>query len=122
MFRIDPKICKISPMMTKVMDNQLVNTIEDLEPYNISSTAQETNEESTSELGVCIVLGVFRCMVYGMYDVNKSKNIILNHNYYHLNEVRKSCLKTSQDLVKNHNHVKISMVIKYLKTFSIIRS
>ena len=26
----------------------------------------ETNEESTSELGICIVLGLFRGMAYGM--------------------------------------------------------
>ena len=55
--------------MTKVMDNQLVKNRQDLKPLDISSTAYETNEKSTSELGVCIVLGVFRGMVDGMDDV-----------------------------------------------------
>ena len=62
---------KISPMITKFMDNQPVKNRQDLKPLDISNTAQETNEESTSELGVCIVLGVFRGMVDGMDDVIK---------------------------------------------------
>ena len=49
-------MCKISPMMTKVMDNQPLKNRQVLKPFDISNTAQETNEESTSELGVCIVL------------------------------------------------------------------
>ena len=39
---------------------------QDLKPFDISNTAQETNDESTSELGFCIVLGVFIGMVGGM--------------------------------------------------------
>ena len=61
-------MCNIIPIMTKVMDNQLVKNIQDLKPFDINNIAQETNEESTSKLGVCIVLGVFKGMVYGMYD------------------------------------------------------
>ena len=57
-------------MMTKLMDKQPMKNRQDiLKPLDISNTAQETNEESTSELGVCIVLGVFRGMVDGMDDV-----------------------------------------------------
>ena len=55
--------------MTNVMNKQLVKNRQDLKPLDISNTAQETNEESTSELGVCIVLVVFRGMVDGMDDV-----------------------------------------------------
>ena len=65
-FIIDPNMCNIIPMMTKVMDNQPMKNRQDLKPFDISNTAQEINEESTSELGVCIVLGVFKSMVYGM--------------------------------------------------------
>ena len=55
--------------MTKVMHNQPVKNRQDLKPYNISNTAYETNEESTSEPGVCLVLGVLKGMVDGMDDV-----------------------------------------------------
>ena len=68
-FRTDPNMCKISPMMTTVMDNQPVKNRQELKPFDIRNIAQETNEESTSELGVCIVLGVFKGMVDGMDDV-----------------------------------------------------
>ena len=62
-------MCNIIPMMTKVMYNQPVKNRQDLKPFDISNTAQETNEESTCELGVCIVLGVFKGIVDGVYDV-----------------------------------------------------
>ena len=39
------------------MDNQPMKNIQDLKPLDISNSVQETNKESTSELGVCIVLG-----------------------------------------------------------------
>ena len=58
-------------MMNNFMDNQPMKNRQDLKPLNISNTAQETNEESTSELGVCKVLGVFIGIVYGMDDVIK---------------------------------------------------
>ena len=61
-------MCKIIPMMTKVMNNQPVKKYIRLKPLDISNTTEETNEESTSELGVCIVLGVFKGMVDGMDD------------------------------------------------------
>ena len=44
---------------------------QELKPFDISSTTQETNEKSTSELGVYIVLGVLIGMVYGMDGVMK---------------------------------------------------
>ena len=56
-------------MMTNFMDNQPFKNSQELKQLDISNIAQETNEESTSELGVCIVLGVFRGMVDGMDDV-----------------------------------------------------
>ena len=59
----------ISPNMTRFMDNQPLKYRKDFKPCKISNIAQETNEESTSELGVCIVLGVFKGMVDGMDDV-----------------------------------------------------
>ena len=40
-----------------------------MKPLDISNIAYETNEESTSELGVCIELEVFIGKVYGMNDV-----------------------------------------------------
>ena len=58
-------------MMTKFMYNKPVKNNQDLKPLDISNTEQETNKESTSELGVCIVLGVFKGMVDGMDDVIK---------------------------------------------------
>ena len=69
--KISTIMCKIIPMMTKVIDNQPMKNRQDLKPLDISNTAYETNEESTSELGLCIVLGVFKGMVDGMYDVIK---------------------------------------------------
>ena len=56
-------------MMTKVIYNKPMKNMQDLKPFDINNTAKETNEESTSELGVCIVLGVFRGIVDGMDDV-----------------------------------------------------
>ena len=70
-FRSDPKMCKIIPRMNNVMDIQPVKNRKDLKPLDISNTAQETNEESTIELGVCIVLGLFIGMMDGMDDVIK---------------------------------------------------
>ena len=61
-------MCNISPNMTKFMDNQPLKDMQDFKPCNISNTAyKETNEESTSELNICIVLGVFRGIIYSMY-------------------------------------------------------
>ena len=65
-FRVDINMCNIIPMMINFMDNQLVKNMQYLKPLYISNNAQETNEESTSELGVCIVLGVFKGWVNGM--------------------------------------------------------
>ena len=62
-------MCKIIPMITKVMYNQPVKNRQDLKPFDISNTTKETNEQSTSELAVCIALGVFIGMVDGMDDV-----------------------------------------------------
>ena len=62
-------MCNVSPMMNNFMDNQANKNIQYVEPLEISNTAQETNKDSTSELGVCIVLGVFRGMVDGMDDL-----------------------------------------------------
>ena len=55
----------------KFMDNQPVKNRHDLKPFDISNTAEETNNESITELGVCIVLGVFKGMVDGMDNVIK---------------------------------------------------
>ena len=52
--------------MTNFIYNQPMKNRQDLKPLDISNTAQETNNESTSELGVCIVLGLFRGLVNGM--------------------------------------------------------
>ena len=68
-FRIDPNMCTISPKMNKFVDNQPMKNRQDLKPFDISNTTQETDEESTSELGVYIVVGVFRGMVHGMDNV-----------------------------------------------------
>ena len=59
----------ISPIINKAMYNQPMKNIKDLKPLDISNTAYETNEESTSELGVCIVLRVFKGMVDGMNGI-----------------------------------------------------
>ena len=56
MFRSGPNMCNISTRMTNLMDNQPVKNRQDLKPAEISDTAQISNEESTSELGGCIVL------------------------------------------------------------------
>ena len=53
------------PNMTKFMDNQPMKYRKYFKPCNISNTALETNEGSTNELGICIVLGLFRVMVDG---------------------------------------------------------
>ena len=52
MFRTDPNMCNRSPKMTNDMDNQPVKNRQDLKPTETSDTAQESNKESTSELGV----------------------------------------------------------------------
>ena len=62
-------MCKISPMMTNIIYNQPMKNRQDLKPLDISNTEQETNDESISELGVCIVLRVFKGMADGMDDV-----------------------------------------------------
>ena len=69
MFISDPNMCNIIPNMNNYMDNQLVKNKQDLKPAETSDTAQESNEESTSEIGVCIVLGVFKGYVNSMDDV-----------------------------------------------------
>ena len=69
MFRSDPNMCKIIPNMTNDMDNQPMKDKQDLKPTETTNTAQESKEESTSELGACIVLGVFKGWVNGMDDV-----------------------------------------------------
>ena len=56
----------ISPNITKDMDNQPLKYRKDFKPCKINITTYETNEESTSELGICIVFGLFRGMVDGM--------------------------------------------------------
>ena len=57
----------ISPSMTKVMDNKPLEVRKDFKSCKINiTTYKETNDESTSELGICIVLGLFRAMVDGM--------------------------------------------------------
>ena len=60
-------MCKISSIIDKFMDNQPVKNRQYLKPFDITNTALETNEDSTSELGFCIVLGAFRGMVDGTY-------------------------------------------------------
>ena len=66
MFRSDIDTCNIIPRITDFMDNQPVKNRQYLKPLDISNTAQETNKESTSELEICIVLGLIRGMVDGM--------------------------------------------------------
>ena len=56
-------------MINNYMDNKPMKDRQYLKPLDISNTAQETNKELASELGVCIFLGAFIGMVYGMYDV-----------------------------------------------------
>ena len=46
-------------MMTNIIYNQPMKNRQDLKPLDISITTQIYNKESTSELGVYIVLGVF---------------------------------------------------------------
>ena len=58
----------IIPNMTKFMDNQTLKYRKDFKPCNINIIAEDINEESTSELGICIVLGLLRGMVYCMDD------------------------------------------------------
>ena len=65
-------MCNVVPIMNKVIYNELMKNRKELKPFDISNTAQETNEESTSELGVFIVLGVLIGMVDGMDDVTTS--------------------------------------------------
>ena len=69
MFRKDPNMFNISQNITKFMDNQPLKYRKYLKPCKISNIRYETNEESTSELGICIVLGLFKGMVYGMGGV-----------------------------------------------------
>ena len=54
--------------MTNFMDKKPMKNRQVLKPKDISSIAQETNKESTSELGVCIFLGVFKGWINGMDD------------------------------------------------------
>ena len=56
-------------MMTKFIHNQPVKNRQDLKPFDISNIAWETDEESTSELGFCIVLRVFKGVLYVMDHV-----------------------------------------------------
>ena len=55
--------------MNMFMYNQPVKNRQEIKPLDISNTAQETNDKSTSELGVYIVLRVFIGMVDGIDDV-----------------------------------------------------
>ena len=50
------------------MHNQPMKNRQALKLAKISNTAYETDKESTSELGVCIALGVFIGWVNGMND------------------------------------------------------
>ena len=70
-FISDKNMCKIIPNMTKVMDDQPVKNRQDLKPLDISITTQKYNKESTSELGVCIVLGVFIGRLNDIDDVRR---------------------------------------------------
>ena len=69
MFTSDLNMCNISPRMTNFMYNQPVKNRQDLKPLDISNTTYKSNKELTCELGVCIVLGLFRGIVDGMDDV-----------------------------------------------------
>ena len=69
MFISDPNMCNRSTKITNVMDKQPMKNRHDLKPIETSDVTQESNKESTSELGVCIVLGVFRGWVNGMDSV-----------------------------------------------------
>ena len=62
-------MCNIIPSMNNFMHNQPMKNRQALKLAKISNTAYETDKESTSELGVCIALGVFRGMVDGMDGV-----------------------------------------------------
>ena len=53
------------------MNNQPVKNKQDLKPFDISNTAQETHEEWTTEVAICIILGVLIGMVKGIFDVIK---------------------------------------------------
>ena len=69
LFRKYNIMCNIIPNMNKVIYNQPMKNRKDLKPFHISNIAQETNEESTNELRVCVVLGVFEGIVDGMDDI-----------------------------------------------------
>ena len=63
------------------MDNHPLKYRKDFKPCKINITAQETNDESTSELGICIVFGLFRGMVdvwMVVLYVYQPTNMILN--------------------------------------------
>ena len=68
MFRIYPNMCNIIPSMNNFMHNQPMKNRQSLKLAKMSNTAYETDKESTSELGVCIALGVFIGWVNGMND------------------------------------------------------
>ena len=75
-------------MMNKVMDNKPVKDRKYFKPCNISNIAKETNEGSTSVLGICIVLGVFIGMVDGMDGgINYFMTCISSHKHYSKSEV-----------------------------------
>ena len=69
MFQSDKNMCNIIPNITNFMDNQRVKNRQELKPLDISITTQKYNKESTSELGVCIVLEVFEGWINGMDDI-----------------------------------------------------
>ena len=52
--------------MTKVMDNQPLKVRKDFKSCKINITTYETNEESTSDLRICIGFRLFKGMVDGM--------------------------------------------------------
>ena len=64
-FIIDPNMCNIIPNMTNFMNNQPMKYRKDFKPCTIT-LHKRPKEESTSELGICMVLGLFRGMVDGM--------------------------------------------------------
>ena len=52
--------------MTKLMDNKPLKYRKYFKPCKINITASETNEESTGDVGIYIVFGLFIGMVDGM--------------------------------------------------------
>ena len=66
---INTNMCNIRKNISNSMYNQPMKNRQDLKPLDICNTAWKSNKESTSELGVCIVLGVFKGWLNGMDDV-----------------------------------------------------